>query len=131
MKRINHNYAVIILALFIFIFINIPYKTSVPYTDTEYYSFDEPYIDLNYYNYTVNESYIEDVPIDYIVLDAHYSNSVSPSPSHAWVTIKNNDTINGYFNVDFKLLLRRIFLFHRSLNIFDRKLYFIRRNENN
>ena len=105
MKKINHKYT--ILAFFIFICINIPYNTTVPYTDTEYYTFEEPYIDFNFYNYTVNESYIEGVPIDYIVIDAQYSNSVSPSPSHAWVTIKNNDTINGYFNVDLQITVKK------------------------
>ena len=106
MKRINHKYA--ILAFFLFICINIPYNTSVPYTDTEYYTFEEPYIDFNFYNYTVNESYIEDVPIDYSVFDAQYSNSESPSPSHVWVTIKNNDTINGNFDVDFHITTKKI-----------------------
>ncbi len=105
MKRINHKYA--FLAFFLFICINVPYNTSVPYTDTEYYTFEEPYIDFNFYNYTVNESYIEDVPIDYIVIDAQYSNSISPSPSHVWVTIKNNDTINGNFNVDFRITTKK------------------------
>ena len=54
MKRINHKYA--ILAFFLFICINIPYNTSVPYTDTEYYTFEEPYIDFNYYNLSLTDS---------------------------------------------------------------------------
>ncbi|WAM22585.1 MAG: hypothetical protein OI715_00395 (plasmid) [Candidatus Methanoperedens sp.] len=106
MKRKNLKYIVnilTILAFFLFIGINIPYEISVPYTDTEIYTVEEPYIDLNYYNYTVTEPYIEEVPIDYIVLDAQYTNYVHSPPSYLWVIIKNNDTIGGNFNVDFHI----------------------------
>ena len=107
MKRINRKNTVIILAFFLFIGINIPFKTSLPYPDTEYYTVEEPYTDFNYYNYTVNESYIEEVPLDYIVLDAQYTDSVLSSPSYIWVIIKNNETINGNFNVDFHITTKK------------------------
>ncbi|VVB55867.1 Uncharacterised protein [uncultured archaeon] len=60
MKRINRKNTVIILTFFLFIGITV----------------EEPYTDFNYYNYTVNESYIEEAPLDYIVLDAQYTDSV-------------------------------------------------------
>lgn len=101
MKRRNLNYILIAFAVFLFISINVPYQISIPYNTTETYIVDEPYIDLNYYNYTANESYIEDTPIDYMVSDAQYKNYVSSPPSYLWVEIKNIDNISGYFNVDF------------------------------
>lgn len=104
MKRISRKYIVFTLAFFLFISINIPYETTVPYTDTEYYTIEEPYIDFNYDNYTVIEPYIEEMPLDYIVLDAQNKNAVSPSPSYAWINIKNNDTISGNFSVDFHII---------------------------
>lgn len=107
MKRINRKNTVIILAFSLLIAINIPFKTSLPYPDTEYYTFEEPYTDFNYYNYTVNESYIEEVPLDYIVLDTRYTDSALSSPSYVWVIIKNNDTINGNFNVDFYITTKK------------------------
>ena len=107
MKRINRKNAVIVLAFFLFIGINIPFKTSLPYPDTEYYTVEVPYTDFNYYNYTVNESDIEEMPLDYIVLDTQYTDPVLSSPSYLWVIIKNNDTINGNFNVDFHIATKK------------------------
>ena len=106
MNRKNLKYVVnilIIIVFFLFIGVNIPYEISVPYTDTEIYTVEEPYIDLNYYNFTVTEPYIEEMPIDYIVLDAQYTNYVQSPPSNLWVIIKNTDTISGNFNVDFHI----------------------------
>lgn len=103
MKKINSKYMLIAFTFFLFIGINIPYETNVPYTDTEYYSIEEPYIDFNYDNYSVIEPYIEDMPLDYIVLDAGHENSSLPSPSYVWINIKNNDTIPGNFSVDFHI----------------------------
>jgi hypothetical protein len=102
-KRRNLKYILIAVAIFLFTSINIPYEISIPYTATEIYIVDEPHTDFNYYNYTVNESYIEDVPIDYIVLDAQYKNYVSSPPSYLWIEIKNIDNKSGYFNVDFHI----------------------------
>lgn len=102
-KRRNLKYILIALAIFVFISINIPYEIYIPYTATEIYIVDEPYIDFNLYNYTINESYIEDIPIDYIVLDAQYKNYVSSPPSYLWIEIKNIDNNSGYFNVDFHI----------------------------
>ncbi len=107
MKRINRKNTVIILAFSLLIAINIPFKTALPYSDTEYYTFEEPYTDFNYYNYTVNESYIAEVPLDYIIMDAQYADSALSSPSYVWVIIKNNDTINGNFNVDFYITTKK------------------------
>jgi len=101
MNRINSKYIVITLAFFLFISINIPFETTVPYTDTEYYTIEEPYMDFNYDNYTVIEPYIEEIPLDYIVLDAGHENSVSPSC--VWINIKNNDTLSGNFSVVFHI----------------------------
>jgi len=103
MKKINRKYIAITLAFFLFISINIPYVTTVPYTETEYYTIEEPYIDFNYDNYTVIEPYIEEVPLDYIILDAQHENSVSSDLSYVWINIKNNDTISGNFSVDFHI----------------------------
>ena len=103
MKKIKTKYIVIALAFFLLISINIPYETTVPYTGTEYYTIEEPYMDFNYDNYTVIEPYIEDMPLDYIVLDAQHENPVSSSPSYVWINIKNNDTISGNFSVDFHI----------------------------
>ena len=103
MKRRNLKFILTALVIFLFISINIPYDISIPYTATEIYVVDEPYTDFNYYNYTVNESYIEDIPIDYIVLDAQYKNYVLSPPSYLWIDIKNIDNKSGYFNVDFQI----------------------------
>ena len=102
-KIINQKNILIALAIILFISINIPYEISIPFKATEIYTEEEPYSDFNYYNYTINESYIEDVPIDYIVLDAQYKNYVSAPPSYLWVEIKNIDNNSGYFNVDFHI----------------------------
>jgi len=104
MKRINRRFIIITLAFFIFIGINIPYEKAIPYTDTEYYTFEEPYMDFNYENYTVIEPYIEEMPLDYIVLDARLENSLSPS--YVWINIKNNDTLSGNFSVDFHIITK-------------------------
>lgn len=102
-KQRNLKYILTALAIILFISINIPYEISIPYIATEVYMVDEPYTDFNYYNYTVNESYIEEKPIDYIVLDAQYKNYVSSPPSYLWIEIKNIDNNSGYFNVDFHI----------------------------
>lgn len=103
MNRIKPKYIVTALVFFLFIGINIPFETTVPYMDTEYYTIEEPYLDFNYDNYTVIEPYIEETPLDYIILDAQYKNSVSPYPSYVWINIKNNDTISGNFSIDFHI----------------------------
>jgi len=103
MKKIYLKYIATTLAFLLFLLINIPYETSMPYNDTEIYIAEEPYTDINLYNYTFVEPYNEYIPIDYVVLDAQYENSVSNTPSFAWVSIKNNDTIGGNFRVDFQI----------------------------
>ncbi len=99
-KKIDINKVLIVLGIFIFIIINVPYTTLEPYTDTEYYTEKEPYTVIEYYNYSTTEPYIEEVSIDYIVEDAQYMNYFPP-PSYLWVTIKNVDTKSGYFDVYF------------------------------
>jgi hypothetical protein len=106
MKIKNRKYIVITLAFVLFIGINIPYETTVPYKDTEYYTIEEPYIGFSYDNYTVIEPYIEDIPLDYIVLDAGHENSIPLSTSYVWINIKNNDTISGNFSVDFHITFK-------------------------
>lgn len=40
-------------------------------------------------------------------MDAQYADSALSSPSYVWVIIKNNDTINGNFNVDFYITTKK------------------------
>ncbi len=101
MGKINIKSVVAIIIIFLFIGINIPYSTSEPYTDTEYYTEKVPYTDIEYYNYTVTEPYIETVSFNYTVVDAQYMNYFAAPPSYLWVTINNTDTESGYFDVDF------------------------------
>src|SRR3990170_5991111 len=103
MKKINNKYILIAIGIFLFICINIPYETSVPFNDTEFYTVEEPYTDFNYYNYTVIEPYIEYVILDHVVLEAQYMNYVSSPPSYLWVLLKNTDTKSGTFKVDFHI----------------------------
>ena len=100
-KKIIYQYFLVLIAIFLLIFLNMPYETSTPYNATEMYTVEEPYTDFNYYNYTVIESYIEYIPLDYIVSDAQYKNFITSPPSYAWVNINNTDLQSGNFAVDF------------------------------
>ena len=100
MRKIINKYVAITIAFFLFVCINIPYETSVPYNETEFFTVEEPYTDFNYYNYTETEPYIEQVPLDKVVIDAQYENHATP-PAYLWVNIKNTDIQSGNFAVDF------------------------------
>ena len=106
MKKIIYKYAPFLIAIFLFVFINIPYETSIPYNATEIYNVEEQYTDFNYYNYTVKEPYIEYIPLDYNVSDAQYENYVSSPPSFVWVNINNTDMQGGNFAVDFHVSIK-------------------------
>jgi len=106
MKKIIYKYAPFLIAIFLFVFINIPYETSIPYNATEIYNVEEQYTDFNYYNYTVTEPYIEYIPLDYNVSDAQYENYVSSPPSFVWVNINNTDMQGGNFAVDFHVSIK-------------------------
>ncbi|VVB86083.1 Uncharacterised protein [uncultured archaeon] len=86
-------------ALIFLLLINMPFTTSEPYTDTEYYTETQPYTDIQFYNYTVQEPYVENVSVNYTVVDT--GNTNTGRGSDIWVTIKNTDTENGYFDIDF------------------------------
>ncbi|MDO8727204.1 MAG: hypothetical protein Q7J35_14135 [Candidatus Methanoperedens sp.] len=106
MKKIIYKYSPIIITIFLFILLNIPYETSIPYNATEIYNVEEPYTDFNYYNYTVTEPFIEYIPLDYNVSDAQYENYVSSPPSYLWVNINNTDMQGGNFAVDFHVSIK-------------------------
>ena len=106
MKKIIYKYAPVFIVIFLFVFINIPYETSIPYNATEIYNVEEPYTDFNYYNYTVIEPFIEYVPLDYNVSDAQYENHVSSPPSYLWVNINNTDIQGGNFAVNFHVSIK-------------------------
>jgi len=100
MSKMKIKYYIVLFIIFS-IGINVPYSTTEPYSDIEFYTVMEPYTDIEYTNYTITESYIGDVPLNYTVVDAQYMNYVSEPPSYLWIKIKNTDEKSGNFDVYF------------------------------
>lgn len=72
----------------------------VPLMDVSYYE-KESYVVTESYHRT--ETYTEEFPIDYEVIDTQISNLWWRSSSECSVTIKNTGVTSGYFRIEFNL----------------------------